>query len=70
MSPLYHVVLERDGRPDETRLHDRPLRLGDSFTVLGQAWQVHTVEDGVDSALTEPSGAAVSARYLCRISEL
>jgi hypothetical protein len=68
MSPLYHVVLERDGRPDETRLHDRALRLGESFNLLGHSWVVHTIEDGTSANPVEPSGASVSARYLCRVT--
>jgi hypothetical protein len=66
MSPLYQVILQQDDRPDEIRLHDRPLKLGEHFSLLGHRWEVHGVEDGSSVTLAEPSGARVSARYLCR----
>jgi hypothetical protein len=66
MSPLYQVILQQDDRPDEIRLHDRPLTVGEHFSLLGQRWEVHTVEDGASVTLVEPSGAQVTARYVCR----
>jgi hypothetical protein len=66
MSPLYQVVLQQEDRPDEVRLHDRPLRLGERFELLGHSWQVHHVEDGTDGDLHESGGTPVAARFLCR----
>lgn len=68
MSPLYQVILQQDDRPDEIRLHDRPLKVGEHFSLLGRRWEVHTVDDGPSGTLVEPSGARVTARYLCRRS--
>ena len=60
---LYQVVLERDGPPDEIRLHDRPLHVGATFLVFGHTWEVHTVER---DPVTGANGATVEERYLCR----
>jgi hypothetical protein len=65
MSPLYQVVLQQEDRPDEVRLHDRALRLGEHFELLGHSWQVHHVEDG-NGDLHEPGGMTIAARFLCR----
>ena len=63
---LYPVILERDDRPDEIRLHDRPMQLGQNFPLLGRLWEVHIVDD--DSKAMLVTGELVSARYFCRPS--
>jgi hypothetical protein len=69
VSPLYQVILQQDGRPDEVRLHDRELKLGDTFSLLGHLWQVDAVDDGPAGALEEAGGAVVEARFLCKRAE-
>jgi hypothetical protein len=69
MSPLYQVILQQDGRPDEVRLHDRALKLGETFNLLGHMWRVDSVDDGSVGLLVEAGGATVEARFVCSRSE-
>jgi hypothetical protein len=50
---LYEVVLRFEDRPDEVRLHDRPLPVGRHITILGREWVAAGLE-----APTRPDAAA------------
>jgi hypothetical protein len=62
---LYVLVLRgSDDGPDEVRYHDRPLTVGRPVHIDGRAWIVETAEETA-GRLLDPSGAGVSARYIC-----
>jgi hypothetical protein len=55
----------RDGKPDEVRYHDRPLRVGEAVDLNGKLWTVAKAEDTA-GRLLDPSGASITARYVCQ----
>jgi hypothetical protein len=62
---LYVLVMRRgDDLPDEIRFHDRPLTVSSRVSVGGRDWVVTAVED-TKGTLRDPSGAEVTARYIC-----
>lgn len=46
---LYEVVLRVADRPDEIRLHDRALTIGNTLTILGRQWVAVAFEPPVRS---------------------
>ena len=62
---LYVLVMRgADGLPDEVRYSDRPLHVGGRLPLNGRDWVVTAVED-TEGRLVDPSGAPVTARYIC-----